>query len=98
MRMAMASKKWSCAGVLLMVFALGSMQQVVAGPLSPEEARGKRIFLDGQSEMGRMITARVGRSSTPMPGKTFPAPAVTAWTAEAVLKAVSCRPILHGTV
>ena len=72
MRMAMASKKWSCAGVLLMVFALGSMQQVVAGPLSPEEARGKRIFLDGQSEMGRMITARVGRSSTPMPGKTFP--------------------------
>lgn len=68
----MGSKRWPCAGLLVAALLLGCGHAGWAGGLTPEEARGKRIFLHGQSEAGRMITARVGRSSTPMPGKTFP--------------------------
>ncbi|MBM3854119.1 MAG: cytochrome c, partial [Verrucomicrobia bacterium] len=68
----MRSTRWLCAGLLFVGFVLGAGPDGWAGSLSPEEARGKRIFREGLSEAGRMITARVGRSSTPMPGKTFP--------------------------
>lgn len=68
----MGRKRWPCAGLLVAALVLGCGHAGWAGVLTPEEARGKQIFLHGQSEAGRMITARVGRSSTPMPGKTFP--------------------------
>ena len=64
-------KKWSSAWLLVAVFVLECGSAAWAGGLTPEEARGKRIFLEGQSELGRMITARIGRSSTAMPGKMF---------------------------
>lgn len=68
----MGRKGWPCAWLLVAALVLGCGHAGWAGGLTPEEARGKQIFLHGQSEVGRMITARVGRSSTPMPGKTFP--------------------------
>lgn len=68
----MRFRMWACAGVAIAACVLGGAPHAWAGVLSPEESRGKRIYLEGRSETGRMITARVGRSSTPMPGKTFP--------------------------
>ena len=68
----MRFQTWPCTGLLGMTLLFGCIGDGLASSLSPEEARGKQIFLHGQSEAGRMITARVGRSSTPMPGKTFP--------------------------
>ena len=43
-----------------------------AGPLSPEEARGKQTFLTGSSAAGREITAFVGQSSVPVPASAMP--------------------------
>jgi len=58
--------------VMATALVAGLQLPATAGLLSPEEARGKQIFLTGQSEAGRMIMAHVGRSSLSMPGKAMP--------------------------
>ena len=68
----MRFQAWPFAWSLGMTLLFGCIGDGWAGSLSPEEARGKRIFLEGRSEAGRVITARIGRGGTPMPGKTFP--------------------------
>jgi len=65
--------RWIVAVLVLSLHGIpgGSLAEET-GALSQEEARGKRIFREGRSEAGRMITAKVGRSAMAMPGKSFP--------------------------
>jgi len=43
-----------------------------AGPLSPEEARGKQLYTTGVSAAGREVTAYVGSQSVPLPASAVP--------------------------
>jgi ABC-type branched-subunit amino acid transport system substrate-binding protein len=43
-----------------------------AAALTPQEARGKQIYLEGKSSSGEKIHARVGRSRVKVPGSVMP--------------------------
>jgi ABC-type branched-subunit amino acid transport system substrate-binding protein len=53
---------------LLLFFAPSTAQT----PLSPQESRGKQIYLLGTSKSGKDVFAYVGDSSLEMPGSTMP--------------------------
>lgn len=56
------------AYITLLLFALATVAQT---PLSPQEARGKSIYLLGTSKSGKDILAYVGDSSLEVPGSTL---------------------------
>jgi len=60
--------------VLVLMAALASVTAAVAadGPLTAQEERGKRIYVNGEAESGAPITAVVSRGATPIPASILP--------------------------
>jgi ABC-type branched-subunit amino acid transport system substrate-binding protein len=58
--------RWAALALLGWALAAGALE------LSPQELRGKQIYLDGQGASGQPIKAFVGKESTEMPGSIVP--------------------------
>ena len=62
----------SCAIAIVLLLALMPAPASEASPLTPQERRGKQIYLRGETPSGRQITAVVGEGSVEVPGGTLP--------------------------
>ena len=57
---------------IALALALLAAASALAGPLTPSEAAGRRIYHDGVSASGRGITAQVGMGNSTLPGRAVP--------------------------
>lgn len=65
----------ACLGLAIMLVTCVGVTLPVPTPaseLSSSEARGKRIYAEGESDSGRIITARLPRNHTPVPAAIVP--------------------------
>ncbi|HYL79349.1 MAG TPA: c-type cytochrome, partial [Candidatus Acidoferrum sp.] len=68
------NRRWSLLFAIAIFLLLGLMPvpATQAGTLTPQERRGKQIFLRGETPSGRRITAVIGEGSVEVPGGTLP--------------------------
>jgi ABC-type branched-subunit amino acid transport system substrate-binding protein len=64
-------RKIQLNGFVLFVLLCGLTSAAAQSPLSPQESRGKEIYLLGTSKSGKEILAYIGDASLEMPGSTM---------------------------
>lgn len=57
---------------VILLLGLPPVRSSQASPLTPQERRGKQVYLQGEGPSGRRITAIVGEGSVEVPGGTLP--------------------------